>query len=109
MFRFCNYSNISSYRHYRVSVRWRRRWRYINTRAAGTPGSACNNSGTIVTVWTDSPASGGLSVGQTVYASATSNTLYSTNTSAWWKTGAPGGNQIVNFNSSGAVASIGSC
>ena len=80
-----------------------------SSQPAGTPGSACNNSGTIVTVWTDSPASGGLSVGQTVYASATSKTPYSTNTSAWWKTGAPGGNQIVNFNSSGAVASIGSC
>jgi len=80
-----------------------------SSQPAGTPGSACNNSGTIVTVWTDSPASGGLSVGQTVYASATSNTPYTTNTSAWWKTGAPGGNQIVNFNSSGAVASTGSC
>ena len=76
---------------------------------APTPGSACNNDGTIVTVWTDSSASGGLSTGQTVYASATSNTPYTTNASAWWKTGAPGGNQLVQFNSSGAVANISSC
>jgi hypothetical protein len=76
--------------------------------SGGSGGSACGYSAT-VTVYTDASASGGLSVGQMVYASATSNTPYSTNTSAWWKTGAPGGNQIVNFNSSGAVAFVSSC
>jgi hypothetical protein len=76
--------------------------------SGGSGGTACGYSAT-VTVYTDASASGGLSVGQMVYASATSNTPYSTNTSAWWKTGAPGGNQIVNFNSSGAVASVSSC
>ena len=75
----------------------------------GTGGSACNNDGTIVTVWTDSSASGGLSLYQTVYASATSSTGISRNTSSWWKTGAPGGTQLVRFDSSGAVAAIGSC
>ena len=74
----------------------------------GTGGSACNYGATI-TVYTDASASSGLSVGQVVYSSPTSNTPYSTNTLAWWKTGAPGGTQLVNFNSSGAVAAIGSC
>ena len=76
--------------------------------APGTGGSACNYGATI-TVYTDASASSGLSVGQMVYSSPTSNTPYSTNTLAWWKTGAPGGTQLVNFNSSGAVAAIGSC
>jgi hypothetical protein len=77
--------------------------------APGTGGSACNYSGTQVTVYTDTSASSGLSVGQTVYASATSSTGISRNTSSWWKTGAPGGTQLVRFDSSGAVAAIGSC
>jgi len=74
-----------------------------------TGGSACNYSGTSVTVYTDSPASSGLSVGQTVYRYNTGSTKYSTSASAWWKTGAPGGTQLVQFDSSGAVAAIGSC
>jgi hypothetical protein len=75
----------------------------------GSGGSACNYSGTQVTVYTDSSASGGLSVGQTVYQSATSMTPYSTNAATWWRTGAPGGAQLVQFNSSGTVANISSC
>ena len=77
--------------------------------APGTGGSACNYSGTQVTVYTDSSASGGLSVGQTVYVSATSMTPYTTNAATWWRTGAPGGAQLVQFNSSGTVANISSC
>jgi len=79
-----------------------------NNNPPGSGGSACNYSAT-TTVYTDSSASGGLSVGQTVYVSANSNTPYSTNTLTWWKTGAPGGSQLVKFNSSGAVAAISSC
>ena len=75
----------------------------------GSGGSACNYSGTQVTVYTDSSASGGLSVGQTVYVSATSMTPYTTNAATWWRTGAPGGAQLVQFNSSGTVANISSC
>ena len=77
--------------------------------APGTGGSACNYSGTQVTVYTDSSASGGLSVGQTVYVGATSMTPYTTNAATWWRTGAPGGAQLVQFNSSGTVANISSC
>jgi hypothetical protein len=87
--------------------------RYASTIAGiggtgGSGGSACSYS-PAVTVYTDASASSGLSVGQTVYTSNTGSAVYSTNTSAWWKTGAPGGNQIVNFNSSGTVAATGSC
>ena len=77
--------------------------------SGGSGGSACQTTEIPVTVFTDTSAAAGLSVGQTVYASATSNTPYATNASAWWKTGAPGGNQIVNFDSSGTVANIASC
>ena len=79
-----------------------------NNNPPGSGGSACNYSAT-TTVYTDSSASGGLSVGQTVYVGANSNTPYSTNTLTWWKTGAPGGSQLVKFNSSGTVAAISSC
>ena len=68
----------------------------------GSGGSACGKP-TPLTVYTDSP---GLSVGKMVYVSATSNTPYSTNTSAWYQTGA---GPIVNFNSNGAVYATGSC
>ena len=59
-------------------------------------------------VYTARDASAGYIVGDIVYTDAQGLTLFSTNTSAWYKSGSPS-QGIVNFNSSGAIQAIQSC
>ena len=78
-----------------------------NNQPSGSPGSACDGFATLG-VYTARDASAGYISGDIVYTDAQGLTLFSTNTSAWYKSGAPG-QGIVNFNSSGAIANIQSC
>ena len=78
-----------------------------NNQPSGSPGSACDGFATLG-VYTARDASAGYIVGDTVYTDAEGLTLFSTNTSAWYKSGAPG-QGIVNFNSSGVIQAIQSC
>ena len=78
-----------------------------NNQPSGSPGSACDGFATLG-VYTARDASAGYIIGDTVYTDAEGLTLFSTNTSAWYKSGAPG-QGIVNFNSSGVIQAIQSC
>ena len=78
-----------------------------NNQPSGSPGSACDGFATLG-VYTARDASAGYIVGDIVYTDAQGLTLFSTNTSAWYKSGSPG-QGIVNFNSSGAIQAIQSC
>ena len=78
-----------------------------NNQPSGSPGSACNGTATLG-VYTARDASAGYIVGDIVYTDAQGLNVFSTNTSAWYKSGSPG-QGIVNFNSSGAIQAIQSC
>ena len=78
-----------------------------NNQPSGSPGSACDGFATLG-VYTARDASAGYIVGDIVYTDAQGLTLFSTNTSAWYKSGSPS-QGIVNFNSSGAIQAIQSC
>ena len=78
-----------------------------NNQPSGSPGSACDGFATLG-VYTARDASAGYIIGDTVYTDAEGLTLFSTNTSAWYKSGYPS-QGIVNFNSSGAIQAIQSC
>lgn len=78
-----------------------------NNQPSGSPGSACDGFATLG-VYTARDASAGYIVGDIVYTDAQGLNLFSTNTSAWYKSGSPS-QGIVNFNSSGAIQAIQSC